>query len=695
MSVDSFPASLPALFAPRSVAVVGASERPGVGRTALQNFTELSFSGNVTAVNPRFSTVLGYECRPSLLDLDEAPDAVIFAVGRSRVPDAVEEAARIGAKAGVVFATGFAEVGSGGTAQQQRIVSAAAENGMAILGPNCQGVIDFTTQHAMYMDRVRPYRPGRVALVAESGSVATSLVNNKRGVRWSHVVSTGNEAVLTGAAFLDYLIDLDEVSVVCCFLETVRDPETFFAACDRAQQLGKAVVVCKTGRTEAARAAVESHSGALAPPDRMVDALFRSHGVIRVESPEELLCTALALQARRRPRGGRVAAMTASGGQIQLLHDGVGDLDLTFPAFDQTTKDRLSEILDPTLPPVNPLDYWGTPDLEENLPRMVRAVAADDIDTIVFVGDFTTQPTGDHPRAARGLETALALAGEVDPLLVVLDFVGGTVPPDDVERALDRGVLLLSGLQPSLRALHHLATSSEPRATVTREPHGARDVLDAVAGLPDGVVSGQPALDLLQNLGMTVPTTFVVDTEDAAVDAARHIGFPVVAKFGDEEVAHKSDRGGVVTGIEDDAALRSAVRRLRAAGAARILVQQQVVGGVELYLGFRQHPELGGFLLLGLGGIWTEVFDDVSLRPLGLGGAEPLRMLHELRGHTLLAGSRGQPPVDVESVVEAALLLDALGTTKGTGIVELDVNPFIVTPTGGVAVDALVVRSAS
>lgn len=690
-------ASMPVLFSPRSVAVVGASERPGVGRRALHNFTRLSFAGTVSAVHPRHSTVLGYECRPSLSDLDEVPDAVIFAVGPDRVPAAVEEAAGLGVQAGVVFATGFAEVGAGGSVQQRRLVAAATESGMALLGPNCQGVIDFTTQNAMYMDDVRPYRPGRVALIAESGSVATSLINNDRGVRWSHAVSTGNEAVLTAAALLDHLVDLDEVDVVCCFLETVRDPATFFAACDRAQQLGKCVIVCKTGRTEAARTAAESHSGALAPPDRMVDALFRRHGVIRVETPEELLCTALAVQVKPAPEGGRLAAITASGGQIQILHDGVADLDLGFHPFAESTRAKLAEVLHPTLPPVNPLDYWGTADVAENLPRLARTVADDDVDAVVFVGDFTMHPTGDHPRAAMPLDTALGIARDVRPLLVVLDPVGGTAAPAEVEDALGQGVLVLTGLTPSLRALHHVARRASAGAdgsTVRCQPRNAGDVDDAVANLPHGVVGGRPALRLLETLGIDVPACHLVDTEDAAVAAARRIGYPVVAKFGDDDAAHKSDRGGVVTGIDGDDAVRAAFLRLRANGGGQVMVQQQVVGGVELYLGLRQHPELGGFLLLGLGGIWAEVFDDVSLRPLGLGGSEPRQMLEELRGRPLLTGGRGQPRVDLQSVVDAALLLDALGMTKGTGIVELDVNPFIVTPDGGVAVDALIVRDA-
>jgi acyl-CoA synthetase (NDP forming) len=651
----------------------------------------MGFAGPVGAVNPRYDEVLGYPCAPDLSSLPFVPDAIFVGVTRDRVLPVVEEAAALGVKGVVVLAIGFADGGPQGQALQTRITEVARAADVALLGPNCQGLINFHHPHALYMDRVEATRPGAVALMAQSGSVATALTNNKRGVRWSHVVSCGNEAVVDSADLLGYFVDDPHTRVVCAFLETVRDPERFFRECDRARELGKPVIVVKSGRTEAARAAAVAHSGALAMPDRLVDARFRRHGVLRVDTLDELLETAVAMQTRRRPQRPNMAALTASGGQIQLVLDDAASTGLVLPTLGPAASQRLRELLPEFLEASNPLDYWGTEDLERRYPELVAAMAEDpQVDIVVSVGDFTIGPTGPEDRATPQLHAALELADRTDALHVVLDAVGGTAPAEQVERALESDVVVLSGLHEGLRALERLVTFSRPLpspATEHRIP--LAEIAGALSALAGTATSGLPALDLVAALGIPVARSEIARDGAAAAQIAEKLGFPVAVKSADPHLLHKTEAGALALGLADAAAVRAAA--LRVAGGGPVLVQEQVPAGVEMIVGVQNDAELGAFVLVGLGGIWTEILDDVVIRAAGLRDGEAAEMLRELRGYALLAGARGSDPVDLGAVIEVIERLDQLATAHAGLLESVDLNPVIATPTGVVAVDAVVV----
>jgi acyl-CoA synthetase (NDP forming) len=651
----------------------------------------MGFAGPVGAVNPRYDEVLGYPCAPDLSSLPFVPDAIFVGVTRDRVLPVVEEAAALGVKGVVVLAIGFADGGPQGQALQTRITEVARAADVALLGPNCQGLINFHHPHALYMDRVEATRPGAVALMAQSGSVATALTNNKRGVRWSHVVSCGNEAVVDSADLLGYFVDDPHTRVVCAFLETVRDPERFFRECDRARELGKPVIVVKSGRTEAARAAAVAHSGALAMPDRLVDARFRRHGVLRVDTLDELLETAVALQTRRRPQRPNMAALTASGGQIQLVLDDAASTGLVLPTLGTAASERLRGLLPEFLAASNPLDYWGTEDLEGRYPELVAAIAEDpQVDIVVSVGDFTIGPTGPEDRATPQLHAALELADRTDALHVVLDAVGGTAPAEQVEQALASDVVVLSGLHEGLRALERLVTFSLPLPPPAAEHQiPLAEIAGTLSGFAGTATSGLPALDLVAALGIPVARSAIARDGAAAAQIAENLGFPVAVKSADPHLLHKTEAGALALGLADAAAVRAAA--LRVAGDGPVIVQEQVPAGVEMIVGVQNDAELGAFVLVGLGGIWTEILDDVVIRAAGLREGEAAEMLRELRGYALLAGARGSDPVDLGAVIEVIERLDQLATAHAGLLESVDLNPVIATPTGVVAVDAVVV----
>jgi acetyltransferase len=670
-----------ALFEPRSIAVVGASPR-GLGAYVMQNFRTAGYTGDVFGVNPKYEDVLGYPCFPSLEELPSTPDVALLVVARERVVPALESAGHVGARAAIVFAIGFLEADAVGAEMQRRIVELAQEADVAVLGPNCQGLLNFVQGIPLYLDATAPYEAGRVALLAQSGSVATSMINNKRGVRWSHAVSSGNEAVVAAADALGYFVDCPDVDIVCAYVESIRQADVFFAHCDRAWELGKPVIVCAAGRTQAAQEAVAAHSGALAVPRRLVDAALERHNVIRVESLEEMLETAVAMQSPRKPRGRDVAVLTASGGQIELYHDNAPVPRLETPEFCAETQTELRGLLADFLPAKNPLDWWGSPGGEDTLPRIVDCVARDPgIDVVLQVGDFTSWPTGEVMRSESALDSARKVAAErSDVVFAVLESVGGAATGEHIESGLKEEILVLSGFETGLRALAHLVDYYLRRAA---EPSTER-LLDA----PDLTMAA--AQNVLAAAGLDVARSVLLDP-DAPLDAASALGFPVVAKIGDEEVLHKTEVGGVIIDIAAPEELADAVGRLRDAGARTVLVQEQVRGGVEMFLGLQSAPDLGTFVIVGLGGIWTEVLEDVQIRPVGVTRAEAADMLAGLRGYPLLTGARGKPPVAVDALLDAIVCLDAVGRALADDLTSLDVNPLIVTEDRAVVVDAILV----
>jgi acetate---CoA ligase (ADP-forming) len=681
-------AGVRALFEPASVAVVGASPTNYAARAAVANFAAMGFDGPVAGVNPRYDEVLGVPCAPSLRELDFVPESIVVSVNRDRVLGVIEEAAELGVRGAVVFGIGFAETGEEGRARQQELVRIAAESGMAVLGPNCQGLVNFARSTALYMDDVKPYAVGNLGLVGQSGSISTALLNNQRGVRWRYTVSTGNEAVVDAADLLAYMVEDEECRGACLFLEAIRDPDGFFAACDRALERDFPVIVLKTGKTEASMRAAQAHSGALAVPDRLVDARFERHGVIRVATLEEMLETANALQVTQRPARGALATMTASGGQIEMVLDAAEAAGLEHPVLAPDTTAQIDEILPDFLPAQNPLDWWGVADEDNACPALTRLLAADpSVEMVMSVIDQTDDPTGDG-RFQQPLDTAVELAGDYpDKLFVLLESVGGVTPAERVDEVAAAGVLVVSGFDTGLRALGHLVAHSRrvSAARVERTARGTAPELPTRRSF-----SGTPGLEFLAAAGIPIAPTRRVTGADAAVAAAAELGHPVVAKFADDQVTHKTEAGGVITGLGDEAAVREAVARLEGAGQSEVLIQRQL-SGVELILGVTRHADLGSFLVIGLGGIWTEVLGEVSIVPAGLAPGEAKAILGRLRGHELLEGARGTEPVDLDALAELVERLDALALGLGDELASIDVNPVIATPSGAWAVDALIV----
>lgn len=685
--------SMQRLFRPKSVAIVGASPTHQWLKSTILSFPELGFGGNVYAINPKYDEVAGVPCFPSLSELPEVPDAILIGLNRDRVLPVVEEAISLGVGGGVVLAIGFAEAGEVGRERQKKMREMSLEADFALVGPNCQGLIDFTSRNALYMGKIVKYDPGVVALISQSGSVTTALADNERGVRWSQVVSAGNEAVVDSADLLRYFVDDPNVKVIGAFLETIRDPERFFAECDRAKAAGKPVVVLKSGTSEAGAAAATAHSGALAAPDRLYNARFERHGVHRASSMEAFLETLLAMQLDRRPKSNGMASITASGGQIELILDQTDKTDLIHHPFAKETADLLRKRLPDFLATTNPLDYWGMDDLENNHPALLREVASDPkVDIILSASGFSQHPTSTErmPLLDR-LKPHKALGAEFDKVVVMLDTVDGTVPAEIAEAGLKGNILVLSGLSEGLEALSHLVEDGKRPHKAAAAPNfdvsKVRSLFEAIR-TPS---SGMPTSDLLTAAGLPVVDSRHADSADAAVKVAKELGFPVVMKVADPSLLHKTEVGGVLVGVKDEQAVEDGFKKLSAIAKGGVVVQPMVAGDVEMFVGFTNHEQLGPFLIVGTGGIWTEIFDDVCVRPVGLAAGEARDMLESLKGYPLLQGVRGKPACDIDALAGLIEKLDAFAREFGDEISAIDLNPIMVTPKAAVIVDTVVV----
>ena len=708
---EDLPIQLDRLLTPRSVAVLGASERPSVGRTIVENLERIGFPGEIYPINPRYETLLGRRCYRSIEELPDGVDVLAFCVNHERVLEGLRAAARKGVRAAVAFDAGFAESDETGRRRQDELVAICREAGIAFCGPNCMGVISPHERSLVYLNALRDPAPlaGNVGLISQSGSIVIGLLADCRRFGWSRVVSTGNEAVIVAADVLEYLIDDPATRVIAMFLESVRQPERFVAALDRAADRDKPVVVLKVGRSERARRAITSHTGGLAGESRVIEAMLRAHRAIEVHDMDELTETLAACQGARRPAGRRIAVVTNSGGHTELILDVAANLGIELPPLSPATRAEAARVIGPIAGDGNPLDSWGNGDFQTNVPHALRTFGADpEIDAVVWCTDSTdNSPLGTPERfmtyAAMLVEGA---KGSAKPF-----YLMGTRPGlfrrDQHEVLSAQGMALIGGTRQGLRAIDRLARWAAPRPPLRPAP--PRTLPGLATMLADGparrTIHEHDAKRLLAAAGLPVVRETLCATREEATAAAGAIGYPVVLKLVADDVPHRSDLGLVAVGLRDARELGEAWDRMAAIRSAKLadvavagfVVQQMVSGGIEVLAGVTHDADFGPLLAFGLGGVAAEALGSVTLRPLPLRVGDAEAMLAEVpAAATLLAGFRGRPPADVDRLRQCLEALADFAWNDRAVIGELDLNPITVLPRGQgcVVVDALIVPRA-
>ncbi|WP_431281491.1 acetate--CoA ligase family protein [Humitalea sp. 24SJ18S-53] len=693
---------LNALLAPRSIAVVGASERPSPGRAILTSLDRLGFAGDIWPVHPRSATVLGHACYPSLSALPGVPDVVAFCMGNDRLPAAFREAAERGVKSAVIYSAGFAEIETeAGRQLADKITGLAKEAGIALCGPNCMGVLSPASRSSVYLHEV--FDPekvtGNVGLISQSGSICIGLVADCRRYGFSHVISTGNEMVLTTEDFMDALIDDAATKVIALFTESVRRPERFVAALDRAADAGKPVVVLKVGKTARAQHAITTHTGGLAGEAGAFSAVLRAHRAIEVDDPAELAEVLAACQGRHMPRGRRLAIVTGSGGQTELILDLAEQTPIVLDPMAPADRAAIDPVIGGVPGEGNPLDAWGNGKPDVNYPHSMQVLGASaHCDAVAFCGDgMDGHPLDDPAEDLPYAEMVKAAAAGSQKPFYYLSTRAGVFRTDQEAVLRPGGVAMLSGVLQGLRAISRLADWGQPRAPLRAGP-GLRP---AAIDTGRATIHEYDAKRMLAKAGVATVPEHLAQTLPDALAAARSLGFPVVLKVVADAIAHKSELSLLELRLTDDAAVTAAWGRLQdrlgaiapAPDIAGILVQPMVSDGVEVLAGISNDPEFGPIMAFGLGGTLVEIFRDVVLRPLPLRAGEAEAMIAETRiASVLLAGARGAPPADVPALAASLYALSDFAIANAARIAEIDVNPIKVLPLGRgcMALDAVI-----
>jgi acyl-CoA synthetase (NDP forming) len=697
--------SLDRLLHPRSIAILGASERPSVGRTLVEALDGIGFRGEVYPVNPRYETLLGRRCYPAVAELPRDVDVLAFCVNHARVLEHMRPAADRGVGAAVIFDGGFAEADGEGRARQEAIAAICREASMTLCGPNCMGVISPHVPSLVYIQALHdPTRlAGNVGLISQSGSICIGLLTDCRRFGWSQVISSGNEAVTAAVDFLEYLVDDPATRVIAMFLETVRQPERFVAALDRAADRGKPVVVLKVGRSDRTRRAISTHTGGLAGEARVFSALLRAHRAIEVADMDELTEVIAACQADRWPRGRRLAVMTASGGQAELILDLAGAANLQLPPLATDSRAEVERVVGRVTGDGNPLDAWGNGDFGTNFPHGLRVLGSDPgYDAIAFCTDgFDDQPMGSPARALDYARTLVEGARQSVKPFYLMTMRSGVFRRDLVAFLREHGIAVIGGTRAGLGAVDRLARWAEPLAT-PRPSRGGGDAIRAMlAGRARPTIHEHDAKRLLAAVGVPVVRERLAASVDEARAAAKTIGYPVVLKVVSDAIPHRSDAGLVAVGLRDESELGAAWDRIarrvddlgRRKDVAGFVVQEMAGGILEVFAGVNRDPDFGLVLAFGAGGVLIEALDDVALRPLPLRAGDAEGMIAETRVATLLGGFRGRPAGDVGALARALEAIGDFAWAERESLGELDVNPIVVRERGAgcVAVDALIV----
>jgi len=657
----------PLLF-PRSVAVVGASPRHG------RIVEEVVRSGiPAWGVHPTRDEVLGLPCFPRVGGLPDKPELTALLVGHERVEDAFDEALAAGMRA--FFLPGLGnEAGTAGPEVAGRIAERAKTEDAVLLGPNCMGVAA-PGEASIWIGTVPDtFRPGRVSVVSQSGSIAEALLGIGPRVGFRSVVSSGGEAVSDAADFLGFFAEDEGTGAIGLFLETVRRPAEFAAALARCADAGKPVVCLKVGRSQAAARAALAHTGAVVGSDRAFSALLRSHGAVEVDDFTALVETLEALGRARRPRGKRIAAISESGGEGALLADLGEAAGMPFEPLPDEVAADLTARFPNYCAPGNPLDAWAIEEAELVFPGSIEIlVRSGAFDIVVAQADQSQFRGAEEHEWCFMIVKALAKATAGTEIFPAVTTVSAVDPrPEVAEYALEHDVALLRGPRDAMRAL--AAAASLRSASATSSPAEPVDLADL---LGEGALAEFESALVLERYGVPVAPRRRASSPEEAAAAAAELGFPVVVKV--DGPAHKAAQNGVVLGLGDADGVRAAAERL----GGRVLVAAQATDGTEAFCGMTRDPDYGPVLAVGLGGRAVETLSlaAVSLAPVG--EREALQLVAEAPG--LDAG-----PAAREALATTLVALGRLAVDHPQ-ISAIDVNPLILSSDGAVAVDALVV----
>jgi acetyltransferase len=712
-SLATSQAKVEALLNPRNVVIVGASDAPASwSLRSYQNLRRYHFGGPVYPLNPRRDRVWDTRCYHSFDDLPEPPDHVVVVIPAPLVPDTLRDAARAGARSATVMSSGFGESDDpAAQALSEKLNALIAETGLAVSGPNCMGNIH-AAAHLMTMTDDRPHRvaPGPVALVGQSGGLVMAIKRtlDERGIFTASLVTSGNEAGLCTADYIAYYASLPDIKVIVSYLETVKDADQFLAACRIARAAGKPVVVVKLGSSPEGRASALAHTGALAGATEAFDAVAGMAGVIRVRTLDDIVEAAEYFTHVPPPDGAKLGGMTFSGALRGLLLDGAAANGLNFPPLQPATRKRLEAVLGVGSIVGNPLDSgFAALGSQEVYVECVQSMLDDPAVDILLLQEELPRGPGSE-RKESNLHAINALAAKSRKPIVYFSMISHG--NNDYSRALREQLPRIAFLQEvdkTMRAVRAVATYAErvaapaisiaaaSKAKLRLEKNLGRNAVGAGRAILNEVDSKA----VLRAYGIRVPQEAIAGSEGDAVAIAERVGYPVVAKAVSAALAHKSDVGGVMLGLNSARVVRAAYQRLTTAVAKRVggldgvLIAEQLSDGIELVLGAHHDPDMGPVIVFGSGGVDLELTRDVALAAPPIDERKAVDLIERTRAGRLIAGYRGRAALDRKALVKALIGLSQLVIDARGRIESIDINPFLLRQRGGFALDALVVLS--
>jgi acetate---CoA ligase (ADP-forming) len=691
---------LDSLFYPRSVAVVGASQNPRkVGHAVLNNLIRYHYRGKIYPVNPKPQEILGLKTVRSVLDIDEGPDLAVISIPAPLVPAALRECVEKGVSSAVIISAGFRESGADGMALEGEIGKIAREGGIRVLGPNCLGVINTAAGlNATFAAGMLP--GGRLSFFSQSGALGIAIldwaIGNKIG--FSKFISLGNKTDLNETDFIEYFIQDDETDIILGYIEDVVDGRRFLEVAKRASKI-KPIILVKSGGTRAGARAASSHTGALAGSETAFNAAFRQTGVIRAEGIEDLFETAKAFSSKKLPGGNRLLILTNAGGPGIIAADTSEKLGLNLPTLSRETTTALASLLPKNASLYNPVDIIGDAGAERYATVLEHALDDPNIDGFLVI--LTPQAMIDVGKTAEVVIDASGKTGRP----FITSFMGEERVRGAIEMLKSASIPNFSYPEPAVRAFAKLRDyriwqekGESPAPELKADRERAAEKLRITRENGRSQLAEDDAREVLSCYGFSFPQKRLVISPAEAARAAAAIGFPVVMKISSPDILHKTDVGGVKTGVGSAKEAKEAftqitmnARRLMPSAFINgVSVHETVRPGREVILGVTFDRTFGHMVMFGLGGIYVEVMKDVSFRIVPVTPDDAYEMVREIRAFPLLKGTRGERPADTDAIAESIMRICGLVRDFGE-IQELDINPLVVLEKGATALDARII----
>ena len=685
------------MLAPRSIAVVGASRRPGsVGHAVMHNLIYGGYTGVVYAVNPKTKSILGLRCVPSLAAIDDQVDLAVIITPAETIEGLIVEGADHGIRNFLVISAGFKEIGGEGLERERRLKALANARGLSIVGPNCLGLINTAPEVQMNASFAThmPMR-GPLGLISQSGALCTALLDyaKGRGIGFSRFVSFGNKVDVTEIDLLRALASDPRTHVILMYIEDLSGGLDFINACHEIThgEKPKPIIAIKTGRTTEGAAAAASHTGSLAGSDEVYDAIFEQAGVLRVESVGELFDCAEAFIDPTLPAGRRTAIVTNAGGPGIMATDACIRYGLKIPRFQEYTTKSLKFQMPPTGSIKNPVDVIGDAKHDRYRAALDAVMADENVDQVVVIVT---------PQMMTDVKEIAGVIGEIKgysnkPIIGVLMGLVDVAPAVDILRKFSVPSFIFP--ENAMRALTKKVRFAEWVRRPISEYRAFEVNRDAVTKLFQNELSAGrtqlvelPALEAMRHYGFPTVPFALAKNADEAVAAATKMGYPVVMKISGPKILHKTDVGGVALNLTNEGEVREAYNAMIASVRKHLgddveiwgtLIQKMLAKGKEIILGMTRDQKFGPLLMFGLGGIYTEALRDVAFRLAPIRESVAQEMVRSIRSHRLLEGVRGEPPSDMVALGECLLRLSQL-VTEHSNISELDINPLFVYPRG-------------